>query len=337
MQSANMTGKRKTAILLNVLGAENSSLILQNFKDTEIEAIIKEMVTEQTIRGEDAEGIIEEAHVQVFGEEGSSMRNQLRTSSEYAKSLLSLSLGEVRSRDMMERLGIAEDRYFDFITEKDIDDLVAFLSKQLPQTIALTLLHIKKEIAAKVLEELPSEIRAMVINKSASIRKVDTKIISTLRKTLEERLQGASPSYKFGGTIEASEMLQRADAEVKNAILEDLNNIDPRLRDELEKQMFRFEGLNLLDDEGIQMVLRNQEISNQDLAHALKSCLPRLKERVLSNLPPSRKEDVEYEIETIGRVRLWKVEQAQQHILETVRILVDQGEITLEEEGGYVE
>ncbi|HIE26415.1 TPA: hypothetical protein EYP66_03935 [Candidatus Poribacteria bacterium] len=69
----------------------------------------------------------------------------------------------------------------------------------------------------------------------------------------------------------------------------------------------------------------------------MKSCLPKLKERILSNLPPNRREDVEYEMETLGRVRLWKVEQAQQQILEVVRTLVDQGEIVLEEEGGYIE
>ena len=295
------------------------------------------MIAEQTISGEVTEQILEEAHVQVFGEEGSKLRSQLRTSASYAKDLLSLSLGEIKSRDMMERLGITEDRYFDFITEKDIDYLLAFLNKQLPQTIALVLLHLKKEIAAKVLEELPGEIRATVVNRAASIRKGDMEIVKTLRKNLEEQLQGASPAYKFGGTLEAAEMLKRADTEVKNEILEDLDQMDPRLRDELEKQMFRFEGLNLIDDEGLQLLLRSQEIENQDLAYAMKSCLPRLKERILSNLPPNRREDVEYEMETTGRVRLWKVEQAQQQIVEEVRKLVNQGEFFLEEEGGYIE
>lgn len=336
MELLDITGKKKAAILLNVLGAERSSFILQNFKEEEIEAIVKEMITEQTISGEVIDQVLKEAHIQMFGEEGSNIRNQLRTSLDYAKTLLSLSLGEIRSREMMERLGITEERIFDFITAEDIDELVAFLKKQLPQTIALVLLHLKRELAAKVLEELPDEIRTPVIIKASSIHKVDSETIATLKKTLEEQLRGASPSYKFSGTTETAEMLKRADANVKNEILENLDTIDQRLRDELERQMFRFEGLNLFDDEGLQVVLRSQEISTQDLAYALKSCLPRLKERILSNLPPTRREDVEYGIETMGRVRLWKVEQAQQHILEVVRKLVDQGEISLEE-GEYVE
>ena len=45
MESANLTGRQKAAILLNILGAERSSFILQNFKEAEIEAIIKEMIT----------------------------------------------------------------------------------------------------------------------------------------------------------------------------------------------------------------------------------------------------------------------------------------------------
>jgi len=238
---------------------------------------------------------------------------------------------------MMERLGIAEDRFFDFITDNEIDDLIAFLKKQLPQTIAIVLLHLKKELAAKVLEGLPNEIRTTVITRAASIRKVDSETIATLKKTLEEQLRDSSPSYTFGGAIEAAEMLKRADTNVKNEILEGLDTVDSNLRDELEKQMFRFEGLSLLDDTGLQGILRSQEISNEDLAYALKSCLPRLKERILSNLPPNRREDIKYELETAGRVRLWKVEQAQQRILEVVRQLVDQGEISLEEEGDYIE
>lgn len=336
MELLDLTGKKKAAILLNILGAERSSFILQHFKEAEIEAIVKEMITEQTISGEVIEEVLKEAHIHMFGEEGSDIRNQLRTGLDYAKDLLSLSLGEIKSRDMMERLGIAEDRIFDFITIKDIDYLVAFLKKQLPQTIALVLLHLNKELAAKVLEELPDEIRTIVVTKAASIHKVDSEIIAMLKKTLEEQLQGSSPGYTFGGTIEAAEMLKRADTNVKNEILENLDTVDSNLRDELEKQMFRFEGLNLLDDAGLQIVLRNQEISDQDLACALKSCLPRLKERILKSLLPTKKEDIEYELETMGRVRLWKVEQSQQHILEVVRGLVDQGEISLEE-GEYIE
>ena len=336
MNSVNITGKQKAAILLNILGAEKASLILQNFKDDEVEAIIKEMIKDQAISGDIIEEVLNDAHIQIFGEEGSKLRNRLRTSLDYAKNLLSLSFGEIKSRDIMERLGITENRYFDFITEGNVEDLVAFLMKQLPQTIAIVLLHLKKEVAAKVLQELPNDLRATVINKAASIRRVDAETISVLKKILEEQLQGSSQSHKFGGTIEAAEMLKRTELTVKNEVLENLEHIDPRLRDELERQMFRFEGLNLVDNEGLQAILRNPEISNQDLAYALKSCIPKLKERILNNLPPSRREDIEYELETVGRVRLWKVEQAQQHILEMARNLMEKGEISLEE-GDYVE
>jgi flagellar motor switch protein FliG len=238
---------------------------------------------------------------------------------------------------MMERLGITEDRYFDFITTKDVDYLLTFLNKQLPQTIALILLHLKKDVAAEVLEQLPGEIRATVIKRASSIRKVDTETVKTLRKTLEEQLLSTIQTYKFAGMPEAAEMIKRIDTNIKNGILQDLDNIDPQLKGELEKQMFRFEGLNLIDDEGLQLVLRSQEISNQNLAYAMKSCLPKLKERILQNLPPNRTEDVEYEMETTGRVQLWKVEQAQQQILEVARKLIERGEISTEEEGGYVE
>ena len=336
MNATGMSGPKKAAILLKVLGTDNASFILQRFKDPEIEVIIKEMISEETIDGELIEDILQEAHIHMYGQEGSNVRNQMRAGLDYARDLLGMSFGQIKSQDMMERLGIEEDRYFDFITDKDIDKIASFLSKQLPQTIALVLLHMKKEHVGKLLGALPSSVQAMVVNKTASIRKVDSETIAMLRKTLEELLEGISPHYKFGGTVEAADILKRADASVKNEILENLDVIDANLRDELEKQMFRFEGLNLLDDEGLQAILKSTQFTNEDLAYALKSCPPRLKERILNSMPPNRREDIEYELETMGRVRLWKVEQAQQRILEEVQKLVDQGEISLEE-GDFIE
>ena len=337
MDAMGLTGTKKAAILLKVLGADRASLILQNFQDQEIETLIKEMIVEETIDGGIIEEILQEAHIHMFGLEGSKIRNRMKAGLDFAKDLLSQSFGELKGQDIMERLGIAEDRYFDFITEKDLDQVTAFLNKQLPQTIALVLLHLKKEHVGKVLAGLPGEVQAMVINKTASIRKVDLETIAMLRKTLEELVEGSTPSYSFGGTVEAADILKRVDTSVKNDILENLDSVDANLRDELERQMFRFEGLSLLDDEGLQVILRSQQFTNEDLSYALKSCLPRLKERILSNMPPMRREDIEYSLETMGRVRLWKVEQAQQRILEEVQKLVDQEEISLDEEGGFIE
>jgi len=46
MDAMGLTGTKKVAILLKVLGADRSSLILQNFQDQEVEVIIKEMIAD---------------------------------------------------------------------------------------------------------------------------------------------------------------------------------------------------------------------------------------------------------------------------------------------------
>ena len=324
--------KKKAAILLHAIGAEHASAVLQNFKETEIEELVSEMMKQDTVDGETLDGVYREAYTHIHGESGARISSRLEGGASYVKQLLSESLGEIRGRDMMERLGMAEARTFDFITDYELDDVAAFLEKQLPQTAALVLMHLRKDQAAKVLGLLPENMRPEIVARTATVRKVTSKTVNTLKKMLEEVVKSATPAHRFDGTIEAAEMLRRTDTNVKDGVLNLLDKRDATLRDDLEKHMFRFEGLLLLNEESLQVLFRSKSIQDKDIAYALKSAPPRLKEMILNGLSPAKKLDIEYMLDTLPRVRVRDVELAQQKILDVAKDLTDEGVISLDEE-----
>ena len=91
----------------------------------------------------------------------------------------------------------------------------------------------------------------------------------------------------------------------------------------------------LVNDKGIQMVLK--EIENEDLALALKTASPELREKIFKNMSERAvgliKEDMEY----MGPVRVSDVDAAQQKIVDVVRRLEDAGELIISGRGGEKE
>ena len=99
--------------------------------------------------------------------------------------------------------------------------------------------------------------------------------------------------------------------------------------------MFIFEDIMLVNDKGIQMVLK--EIENEDLALALKTASPELRDKIFKNMSERAAELIKEDMEYMGPVRVSDVESAQQKIVDIVRRLEDAGEIIIAGRGGEKE
>ncbi len=130
-------------------------------------------------------------------------------------------------------------------------------------------------------------------------------------------------------------MLNLADRSTEKSILEAMEAEDPDLVDQIRRLMFVFEDILLVNDKGIQLVLK--EIENEDLALSLKTASPELRDKMFSNMSDRAvaliKEDMEY----MGPVRISDVEAAQQKIVDVVRRLEDAGELIISGRGGEKE
>jgi flagellar motor switch protein FliG len=96
--------------------------------------------------------------------------------------------------------------------------------------------------------------------------------------------------------------------------------------------MFVFEDINMVNDKGIQAVLK--EVENDQLVLALKTASEGLKNKILNNMSSRAAETIREDMEFMGPVRISDVEAAQQKIVDIVRRLEEAGEIIIAGRGG---
>jgi flagellar motor switch protein FliG len=96
-----------------------------------------------------------------------------------------------------------------------------------------------------------------------------------------------------------------------------------------------FEDILLVNDKGIQTVLK--EVETSDLVLALRTATDELKEKIFGNMSDRAVQLIKEEMEYMGPVRLSDVEMAQQKIVDVVRRLEDSGEIIIGGRGGESE
>jgi len=137
---------------------------------------------------------------------------------------------------------------------------------------------------------------------------------------------------RAGGTSTVAEILNLCDRQTERSIMEGMESDHPDLAEEVRRLMFVFEDINLVDDKGIQSVLK--EVDNDELCLALKTASEDLQQKIFTNMSARAAEVIKEDMEFMGPVRLTDVESAQQRIVDIVRRLEDSGDIVISGRGG---
>ena len=153
---------------------------------------------------------------------------------------------------------------------------------------------------------------------------------SILRKEIEA--MGTTDSKKLGGVETVAEIMNQMDHNTENNIFSFLEEMDAELAEGIRQKMFVFEDIAHIDNRGIQTILK--EITNEDLALALKTASESLKGIILKNMSSRAAEMLTDDMEAMGPVKLSDVEKAQQNIVRVVRKLESAGKIVIGGKGG---
>ncbi|MEL7474140.1 MAG: flagellar motor switch protein FliG, partial [Planctomycetota bacterium] len=254
---------------------------------------------------------------------------------DYAKSLLQSSLeGSEADRVLQQIQTQVQKTPFSFLQRAESENLLTFIQDEHPQTIALIVCHLSHHKASEILTGLPQQKQIEVIKRIANMEQTNPEVIREVEKGLESRLSNMlmQSMEKAGGVPTVSEILNLADRATEKAILEGIEAEDPDLVDQIRRLMFVFEDIMLVNDKGIQSVLK--EVENDELSLALKTASEELKEKILANMSQRAAEMVREDMEFMGPVRLSDVESAQQRIVDIVRRLEEAGEVMITGRGG---
>ena len=231
-------------------------------------------------------------------------------------------LGERREKNLKAIQSIAPDM------------LIQLIQNEHPQTIALIIAHLQPHIASEVMALLPDELKPDVAYRIANLDKVASGMLDEIDNAFEEILANkeTSSTQKAGGVPRLAEILNMIDGTAAEQIIEEIEEDDPELAEEIRQNMFVFDDLVLVDDRGLQKVLRSVE--SQELAVALKAATDQVKEKIFRNMSERAAEILKEEMEVTGAVRIKDVTDAQQKITKIVQDMERKGELVISGRGG---
>lgn len=324
-----LSGVQKAAILMIALGSENSANVVKHLGDSEIEQLTLEMANVGKISPEQRDHVVEEFHQMCMANDYIS-----RGGIDYAREVLERALGETRAFDIISRLSTSlKMRPFDLVRRTDPKQLFSFIQGEHPQTIALIMTHLPVDKAASLLASLSQDRQADVAKRIATMGRTSPEILKEIEKVLERKISSLAPTdYTASGGIQSIvDVLNRTDPGTVKVVMDSLEIDDPELAEQIKRQMFVFEDIVMLDDRGIQLVLR--EVETKDLGLALKGSNPEVAQKIMANMSSRAGQMLKDDMEFMGPVRLRDVEEAQQRIVKVIRRIEESGAIVISRGG----
>lgn len=327
-KNGKLSGLEKAAILISLLPEEKTKNIFSHLKESEIEKIVKVIISLEHPDKETIKKIIKEA------------LDKLKSMAplKVAPSNIKKILEEILPPDKLEKLfgealtveeGKAIFRELDKLDPKLIANI---LQNEHPQVIALILSQLKPQKAAEIIQYLPkrlgvTNVREEVIKRLATLEKISSQMLKTVADTLEEELLsiGTGEEETLSGIDIAAEIVNSLPKDLQTEILEDLRKDDEKIAEQIEDRMFKFEDIIKLTDRDIMEVLK--AVDKNDLLIALKGAPEEILNKFLNNMSKRAAQMFLEDMELLGPVKKSEVENARKKVILTIKELIEKGVI----------
>jgi flagellar motor switch protein FliG len=325
---AALTGMRKAAILVTVLGEEAATLIYRQLSPTDVQLLTEEVASIGTVAPELAQQILEE-----YQQQAPAHRFVIQGGADYASRLLKKAFGDENSKEMVKKVaGSEKDGGLQWLRAIDTVKLAAFLEKEHPQTTALILAHLDPAHASTILAKLPDDLRIGIVKRMAQLRQFSPEITETINNTLKQKLAQVKEEKKQV-TIKpenVSALMNHLDPTASRTILEALEKDNAELANDIRNLMFTFEDLVNIPETALRDWLA--AVDKKTLGLALKGASEPVREHIFKAMSSRAVEMMKEDIEALGRVRAKEVTKAQQEAVAIARTLEAEGKITLRAE-----
>lgn len=226
------------------------------------------------------------------------------------------------------RPGSLATQAFTWVQPANAPALGLILQAQRTAIQALILSRLPETVAAAVLDGLPDPAKPPVIQTLVGIGPAQPDILALLDRSLASRLLASDTSQleaPADSLKKAVSILNLVSRRTEKIVVEALEQAAPAVSEDIKRLMFVFEDICLLDPKSLRAVLA--EVSLDDLALALKAARPETVSLVWNHLAPERTRQTKAILDNLGKVRLSDVEQAEQRVVECIRVLESQGRI----------
>jgi flagellar motor switch protein FliG len=331
-----LTGQRKAAILLVLLGDEAAAGVYKMLPPNELRQITQEIAELEYISPEVAATVLQEYHNLSMTQEYLSQGGQ-----EFASKLLIKAFGETGARSLLDEVTKAQElssQNLDTLQKTDPQHLAKFIQGEHPQTIALVVAHLNVRTARVVLMLLPEKVRAQAVRRLAQLQQFSPEMVKKISMVLHRRLTGMGQQSRrsFGGVKAVADLLNNIDQDATKSILASIEQDNEPLATSIRNLMFTFEDFLDVPDVGLRELLG--QLDKKSLAIALKGASDDLRNHFFKGMSSRAVEMLKEDIEALGPIRSRDVQAAQHEAVAVARKLETEGKIVLksEQEEAYV-
>jgi flagellar motor switch protein FliG len=324
-----LTQSQKLAAFLIVMGEDAAADIIKNFDDNERELVCAEMANLPVL-----DASMQGAVLQEFTGMAVEAQSGISGSVDFTRAVLEKSVGLFKAAEIIGRVGTARTSVATMQQIIDLDSMSIcnLLNEEDPQTIALVVSYLPALKGSEVLMSMPDRVREMVVEKLATLESTPIEVVETLGEVLSAKVgeRVSRALNQTGGEKSAAAVLNAMNKEERKKLLDNMDERAPDLVRSIRMKMFTFDDLQTLDLKTIQKIMR--EVDASKLAIALSAATDTLKDAMLGSLSKRAAENVREEIDNMGKISLREVEVNQNSIIDVVRQLETEGEISLEGE-----
>ena len=331
-----LSGKRKAAILMVLLGDEAASEVYRNLPEADLRLITQEIAELEYISPELAAKVLQDYYRLTLTQDYLAQGGQ-----DYASKLLIRAFGEQGARTLLDEVSKAQEasaQNLDTLQKTDPQQLAKFIQGEHPQTIALVIAHLNVKAARSVLMMLPEKVRGQAVKRLAEMQQFSPEMVKKISLVMHKRLVaiGEQSRRAYGGVKAVADLLNQLDQMSSSSILETIEEENAQLATSIRNLMFTFEDFLEIPETGLRELLG--QVDKKTLAIALKSSSEDLRNHFFKCMSSRAVEMLKEDMEALGPMRSREVGNAQQEVVNTARRLEGEGKMFLktEQEESYV-
>ena len=320
-----MSGVQRAAVLMLLLGEQQAAEIIRFLNPKEVQALGGAMVSVSDLSQEAVNAVLDEFVATI-----KKQTNLGLGTTDYVEKVFKRALGDDKAASVLGRIMPGQgSKGLDILSWMDARSIAEMIRGEHPQVTAIILSVLEHSVAADVLNFLPTETRAEIIQRVANLETVQPSAMEELEAIMKKQFSNNSSakSSSFGGLKAAAKIMNFTKTALEASVMGGLSEIDPELMQKIQDNMFTFENLVGVDNRGIQVLMRNVEPDL--LMIGLKGASEVVKDKFFGNMSERARGMFRDDMEAKGPLRLADVEDAQKTIMRIARKLSDAGDLVL--------
>jgi flagellar motor switch protein FliG len=322
---ADIPGTQRAAILLMSLGEQDAAAVLKQLDARDVQRVGAAMAELKEISRDQMNVVLDSFIGNADAKAGIASGSQ-----DYVRRVLTQAVGKQKADMLLDRLSSGQTgQGIEQLKWMDAKAVAQIIGAEPPQVVAIVLSHLEAAQSAAVLHLLAPELRTEVLMRIATLNEVPQTALTELDQLVEKQANVAQPTpvRRIGGAKTVADILNAMERETSSEELGRIQTADEEMHQKIKDLLFIFDNLLMVDDRGIQTLLR--EVGSDSLALALRGAEPEVQDKILRNMSKRAAEILKDDMEARGPVKLAEVEAAQKEIVTIAQRLAEEGTINL--------